>query len=77
MPIKKTKYNQELTQFYFWRNYNQQEVDLIEFNNGKLQAFEIKMSGSKKIKKPAAFNAIYPEADFQVISKENYLEFIL
>jgi predicted AAA+ superfamily ATPase len=75
--IKKTKYNQELTQFFFWRNYNQQEVDLIELNNGILSAFEIKMSSSKKTKKPAAFNTIYPNADFQLVSKENYLEFIL
>jgi predicted AAA+ superfamily ATPase len=75
--IKKTKYNQELTQFFFWRNYNQQEVDLIELNNGILSAFEIKMSSSKKTKKPAAFNTICPNADFQLISKENYLEFIL
>ena len=75
--IKKTKYNQELTQFFFWRNYNQQEVDLIELNNGILNAFEIKMSSSKKTKKPAAFNTIYPNADFQLISKNNYLEFIL
>ena len=75
--IKKTKYNQELTQFYFWRNYNQAEVDLIELNNGVISGFEIKMAPSKRIKKPPAFNAIYPNADFTSISKENYLEFIV
>jgi len=75
--IKRTKYNNELTQFYFWRNYNQQEIDLIELNNGELSAFEIKMSTTKKIKKPASFNTLYPDADFQFISKENYLEFII
>jgi predicted AAA+ superfamily ATPase len=75
--IKKTRYNQDLTQFFFWRNYNQQEVDLIEFNNGKINAFEIKISGHKKIKKPSAFHTLYPEADFEFICKENYLEFIL
>jgi predicted AAA+ superfamily ATPase len=75
--IKKTKYNQELTQFFFWRNYNQAEVDLIELNNGVISAFEIKMSAAKKIKKPSAFNAIYPDAEFTLISKENYLDFIL
>lgn len=75
--IKKTKYNNELTRFYFWRNYNQQEIDLIELNNGKISAFEIKMSTTKKIKKPASFNTLYPDADFQFISKENYLEFII
>jgi hypothetical protein len=31
----------------------------------------------KKTKKPVAFNAIYPNADFTLISQENYLEFIL
>ena len=75
--IKRTKYNNNLTQFFFWRNYNQKEIDLIELNNGKINAFEIKISSSKKTKKPAAFNAIYPEVVFQLISKENYLEFIL
>jgi predicted AAA+ superfamily ATPase len=75
--IKRGKYNNELTQFFFWRNYNQQEVDLIELNNGVLNAFEIKMPGSKKVKKPAAFNATYPDAKFELISKENFLEFIL
>jgi hypothetical protein len=75
--IKKTRYNKDLTQFFFWRNYNQQEVDLVEFNNGKINAFEIKISGHKKIKKPSAFHTLYPEADFEFISKENYLEFIL
>jgi predicted AAA+ superfamily ATPase len=75
--IKRTKYNNNLTQFFFWRNYNQKEIDLIELNNGKINAFEIKISSSKKTKKPAAFNAIYPEVDFQLISKENYLDFIL
>jgi predicted AAA+ superfamily ATPase len=74
--IKKTTYNHELTRFYFWRNYNQQEIDLIELNNGKISAFEIKMSMAKKIKKPASFNTLYPDADFHFISKENYLEFI-
>ncbi len=75
--IKKTKYNQELTQFFFWRNYNQAEIDLIELNNGIISGFEIKMTATKKIKKPGAFNAIYPDANFTLISKENYLEFIL
>lgn len=75
--IKRTTYNQELTRFFFWRNYNQAEVDLIELNNGIISGFEIKMSASKKIKKPAAFNAIYPDATFTLISKDNYLEFIL
>ncbi|HEU0227699.1 MAG TPA: DUF4143 domain-containing protein, partial [Arachidicoccus soli] len=32
--IKKNAYAGENLQYYFWRNYNQQEVDLIEVENG-------------------------------------------
>lgn len=74
--IKKNAYQQKNVQYYFWRNYNQQEVDLIEVENGQPTAFEFKYSPAKKVKKPAAFDAAYPEADFQVISKNNYLDWI-
>lgn len=74
--IKKNAYQQKNVQYYFWRNYNQQEVDLIEVENGQPTAFEFKYSPAKKVKKPAAFAAAYPEADFQVISKNNYLDWI-
>jgi predicted AAA+ superfamily ATPase len=75
--IKKTRYCQELTQFFFWRNYNQQEVDLIELNNGIITGIEIKFTATKKMKKPPAFDKIYPTANFKLISKENYLDFIM
>ncbi len=60
----------------FRRNCNQQEVDLIEVENGQLIAFEFKYSPDKKVKKPVAFATAYPDVDFQVISKDNYLEWI-
>lgn len=74
--IKKMRYQGSLAQYYFWRTYQQQEIDLIEFENGDLRAFEIKYSTPKKIKTPAAFRNAYPAAAVQLISKENYLEFI-
>ncbi len=74
--IKKNAYEGKNLQYYFWRNYNQQEVDLIEVENGHLTAFEFKYSPDKKVKKPAAFATAYPDVDFQVISKDNYLEWI-
>jgi hypothetical protein len=39
-------------------------------------AFEFKYSSDKKIKVPAAFGVAYPDAGFQRISRENYLEWI-
>jgi hypothetical protein len=48
----KRSYNRTLTQFYFWRNYQQQEIDLIEFENGTLCAYEMKWAHAKKNKNP-------------------------
>ena len=63
------------TQFYFWRTYDNQEIDLIEENNGNLSAFEIK-SGKKNPKPPVAFEKTYKNAEFNVINKYNYFDFI-
>ena len=74
--IKKNAYEGKNLQYYFWRNYNQQEVDLIEVENGHLAAFEFKYSANKKVKIPAAFATSYPGVAFKVISRDNYLEWI-
>jgi predicted AAA+ superfamily ATPase len=75
--IKKLRYSGSLAQLYFWRTYQQQEIDLIEFDNGVLRAFEIKFSAPAKFKIPSAFRNTYPGAEVKLISKENYQEFIL
>lgn len=74
--IKRNSYLKENVQQYFWRNYNQQEIDLIELKDGKLQAFEFKYSPLKKVKVPAAFATAYPDASFKCISRDNYLDWI-
>jgi predicted AAA+ superfamily ATPase len=74
--IKKNRYNKALTQFYFWRNYQQQEIDLIEFENGQIRAFEIKYTAPKRFKMPNAFRMAYPEAECGVISREGDEEWI-
>ena len=74
--IKINKYKNTGADFYFWRTYDQQEIDLIEKVNHNLHAFEFKYSLSK-VKVPAFFSKNYSEAGFEVISKENYLDFIL
>lgn len=74
--VKKNSYLKEHVQYHFWRNYNQQEIDLIEVKNGKISAFEFKYSPDKKVKVPAAFATAYPEASFERISRDNYLDWI-
>jgi predicted AAA+ superfamily ATPase len=74
--IKRNEYRRENVEYYFWRGYNQQEVDLIEFQNGTLSAFEFKYSSNKKFKIPSAFKKAYPEASFKQISRDSYLDWI-
>lgn len=74
--IKKLRYSGSLAHFYFWRNYQQQEIDCIEFENGELRAYEIKYSSSKKVKTPSGFMQSYPGVEVQQIDRDNYLEFV-
>lgn len=60
---------------YFWRTYDQKEIDLIEEDGLQLAAFEVK-AGRKAPTAPKAFAGGYPEATFQVISKDNFLDFV-
>ncbi len=74
--LKRNDYKDEDRQLYFWRNYNQQEVDLVEYFAGKLSAMEIKYGDSKKKGKPNAFHQTYPDAEFHLIDRDNYIDFI-
>lgn len=75
--IKKQEYQKIKTHNYFWRTYDQQELDWLEETTGQLHGFEFKWNASKKAKIPTAFAKAYPEANFEVISQQNYLDFIM
>ena len=62
-------------EFYFWRTYDKQEIDLIEEDSSNLLARECKW-GNRKPSTPRAFQSAYPHAVYRVISPENYLEFL-
>jgi len=74
--IKFQKYNRLLVNNYFWRTYDQQEVDWVEERNGKLFGYEFKWNPKRKVKAPKAWIEAYEEAEFQVVNSENYLEWI-
>ncbi len=74
---QKAKLNQGLQKdFYFWRTYDKQEVDLVEETSENLSAFEFKW-GDKTANVPKAFREAYPQATFNVVNRENYLQYIL
>ena len=74
---KKIEYEQERIDEYFWRTHTRQEIDRIEEKDGRLFAYEYKFSRPKKESPPPLFARNYPEASFQIIHKDNYLEYIL
>jgi len=74
--IKKQTYSRTFSNFYFWRTYDQQEIDMIEEVGGNMHAFEFKY-GDKPAKVPRGFATNYPEAVFQTINRENVYEFLV
>lgn len=50
-----------LSNFYFWRTYDRQEIDLVEEKGGKFHAVEIKWAKSKKTP-PKAWRENYLDA---------------
>jgi len=74
--LKRNVYKDDDIQMYFWRNYDQQEIDLIELNQGKISACEIKFGIGKNAKMPKSFLSTYPESEFKLIDQDNYLDFI-
>ena len=75
--IKKQQYQKTRTNNYFWRTYDQQELDWLEEKGDSLAGFEFKWNENRKAKIPAAFAKAYPEASYEVINKDNYLDFIM
>ena len=75
--FKKNQYWQATTApLYFWRTYQQQEIDLITENAGKLSAIEIKWK-SKRESPPKTWRESYPDSVWKSITKDNYLNSFL
>jgi len=74
--IKYNSYSNYSPQYFFWRTYDGQEIDLLERNNKQqLQALECKWKPHTP-KIPAAFKKAYPKAAFNIVSSTNYLDWI-
>ncbi len=74
--IKQIEYKQSLAHTYFWRTKQQQEVDFVEENGGKIFGFEFKWRKKKNQKLPKTFTRTY-KAECKVIDKENFREFVV
>ncbi|MBD3280515.1 AAA family ATPase [Candidatus Dojkabacteria bacterium] len=74
--MKRNSYSNFSTNYYFWRTYEQQEIDLIEENSGKLFGYEFKWQ-TKNSKPPKIWLDTYKNASYSEINKDNYFDFIL
>lgn len=75
--LKFQHYKGEIANNYFWRTYEQKEIDWIEEKDGKLSAYEIKWNPDKIIKAPLTWEKAYPDSSFTVINPENYTSWIM
>ena len=73
--LKKRSYKNIFANVYFWRTWDKKEIDIVEEREGKLFGYECKWS-KLKAKAPKDWVESYPEASFEVISKENYFDLL-
>lgn len=73
--MKKRMYKNIYAHSYFWRTWQQQEIDLVEEHDGMLCGYEIKYTKTKA-KTPPLWKGAYPDASFEVINKDNYIPFV-
>ncbi|MBP9116381.1 MAG: ATP-binding protein [Acidimicrobiia bacterium] len=74
--MKKRSYKNILANIYFWRTYDQKEIDLIEEREGNLFGYEFKYS-NKIVKPPKLWINTYKDAKFETVNSDNFWEFVL
>lgn len=75
--LKRNHYKQKYIKSYFWRTFQQQEIDLVEVDETKLSAYELKWNVKKTSKLPKAFSDSYQVKDYKIINPDNYFDFLL
>ncbi|MEC3964172.1 ATP-binding protein [Flagellimonas halotolerans] len=73
--IKKLTYESSLASSYFWRTKQQQEIDYVEEESGKIRGYEFKWNPKAKAKFPKMFMETY-DAEINVVHRDNFREFI-
>jgi predicted AAA+ superfamily ATPase len=74
--LKYLQQNQLEAETYFWRTTQQQEIDYIEKKGEQLLAVEFKWTPKTKAKIPVTFLKAYENVSTQIISRENWFEFL-
>lgn len=60
---------------YFWRTYDQQEIDWVEERDGSIFGYEFKWKESK-VTVPKQWKNAYPDSSFTVITQNSFNEWL-
>jgi predicted AAA+ superfamily ATPase len=62
---------------FYWRNNDQQEVDIVEEEGDILRSYECKLKNGKIVRPPLGFKRAYETADFKVVNPASFAEEML
>lgn len=74
--IKRAHNTRRYANFYFWRTYDQKEIDLIEEYGGELHGFECTWSSTTRKKIPYEWMESYHNTSFEVVHSGNFPTFL-
>jgi uncharacterized protein len=75
--VKAMANRRDYANWYFWRTYDQKEIDLIEEKNGKLRAIEFKLFKKKSsASTQKEFCRSYPGSSFETVTAESLKTFL-
>lgn len=73
--MKYNTYRKAQLTAHFWRVYTGAEIDYIEDGGGQLAGYELKWN-KDRARQPDAWQETYPQADWQLVNQENWLDFV-
>ncbi|MFZ4476747.1 MAG: ATP-binding protein [Saprospiraceae bacterium] len=73
---KHLEYQRIWAKTYFWRTYQQQEIDYVEESDGAFSAWEMKWNTKRKVKFPESFLQAYHPERKEVLHPENFERFL-
>jgi predicted AAA+ superfamily ATPase len=73
---KRNAYKRNFVNSYFWRNFQQQEVDYVEEGNGEVKGFEFKWNPKANTKVPSIFETAY-HTRVEIVNRENFRDFLM
>ncbi len=73
---KKVAYQRLYGNAYYWRTYSGAELDYVEERDGRLSGYEFKWKNSKT-RLPSTWLDTYSESTFEVINRDNFLDFVV